>query len=105
MNKLATTLRSQGDYAQARKLEEEVLLIRQQTQGAEHPDTLTSMNNLSIILFHLGKIEKARALVAEALPVALGKYGPDPDFSQGLIQAAIHLGRTRSPPPNPCLTH
>ena len=37
----------QGDYAGARQLEERVLEARKRVLGEEHPDTLTSMNNLA----------------------------------------------------------
>ena len=49
MNNLADTLRAQGDLNGARELQEKVLEIRRRILGEEHPDTLTSMNNLAEI--------------------------------------------------------
>ncbi|UEM24924.1 tetratricopeptide repeat protein (plasmid) [Skermanella mucosa] len=60
--------------------------------GDEHSDTLGSMNNLAGTLSDLGDLQGARALVAEALPVALRKYGPAPELSQKLIAWARYLG-------------
>ena len=47
MNNLAETLQAQGDLTGARKLHEETLAIQRRVLGPEHPDTLTSMNNLA----------------------------------------------------------
>jgi hypothetical protein len=35
--------------------------------GAEHPDTLTSMNNLALVLIHQGKYEQAEEMHRKAL--------------------------------------
>ncbi|QQP88370.1 tetratricopeptide repeat protein [Skermanella sp. TT6] len=60
--------------------------------GDEHPDTLTSIYNLAAALLDLGDAQRARALVAEALPVALRKYGRAPEVSRHLSAWAEHLG-------------
>ena len=38
-----------------------VLEIRTRVLGAEHPDTLTSRNNLAAVLRDLGRLEEAEA--------------------------------------------
>ncbi|QQP93747.1 tetratricopeptide repeat protein (plasmid) [Skermanella sp. TT6] len=110
MNNLAETLRAQGEYDSARALQKQVLLLRRQVLGDEHPDTLASMNNLAATLSAQGDLLGARTLVAEALPVALRKYGPEPRFSRALIAWAKFLGlplpalswsATRTPHPHP----
>ena len=51
MGALSSVLaKEQGAYAGARQLEERVLEVRARVLGEEHPDTLTSMNNLALIL-------------------------------------------------------
>jgi hypothetical protein len=50
-----------------------------------------AINNLAVIHVKLGEFQEARALVAEALPVAFEKYGPKPELVQVLIRSAIHL--------------
>ena len=45
--KMASALRGQGKYAEAAKMEREVLAVRQQVLGAKHPETLTSAGNLA----------------------------------------------------------
>ena len=47
MNNLAGTLSAQGDLVGARKLQEETLAVCRRVLGAEHPNRLTSMNNLA----------------------------------------------------------
>ena len=65
MNNLARTLRAQGDHAGARTIQEEVLAIRCRVLGAEHPDTLISMNNLASTLNGLRAIMSARGTIQE----------------------------------------
>lgn len=58
-------MRGQGELAGARTLYEQVLDARRRALGAEHPDTLQSMNNLAIILRALGDIPAAQSLEDE----------------------------------------
>ena len=92
MSNLASTLGGQGNHAGARSLQEEALTVSRRVLGAEHPDTLISMNKFCGWPFHLDEIEAARSLVAEVLPIALGKYGTKPHFSKTLIHTATRLG-------------
>jgi hypothetical protein len=45
---VATVLRAQGKYEQAEGMHRQVLGLRETMLGREHPDTLTSMNNLAV---------------------------------------------------------
>ncbi len=69
-----------GDYSGARKLEEQVLEVMARLLGKEHPDTLSSMNNLAQMLKAQGDLAGARKLgeqVLEAMARLLGKDHPD----------------------------
>jgi hypothetical protein len=65
-----------GDLAGARKLQEQVLEAMARLMGKEHPDTLTSMNNLALTLYAQRDLAGARKLqeqVLEAKARLLGK--------------------------------
>jgi hypothetical protein len=47
MANLASGYRDQGRWEEAEKLEVQVLEVRKEVLGPEHPGTLTSMNNLA----------------------------------------------------------
>ncbi|MEM8996385.1 MAG: tetratricopeptide repeat protein, partial [Acidobacteriota bacterium] len=66
---LAETLRALGDIQGARELHEQALDARRRVLGAEHPDTLISINNLAATLSALGNAEGARDLCEQALDV------------------------------------
>ena len=53
------SLLRQGKYAEAEKMEREVLAERQRVMGAEHPDTLTAADNLADSLKRQGKYAEA----------------------------------------------
>jgi tetratricopeptide (TPR) repeat protein len=61
--------REQGDFAAARRLEEQVVPLRQRIWGEENRDTLTSMNNLAETLRLQGDPAGARALHERVLDV------------------------------------
>jgi hypothetical protein len=50
MNNLALVLDSQGNYDEAVAMHWQALTLRTKVLGAEHPDTLTRMNNLAVVL-------------------------------------------------------
>ena len=49
MNNLAVLYLDQGQYAKAEPLFVKALEVRRRVLGEEHPDTLTSMNNLALL--------------------------------------------------------
>ena len=55
-----------GEYAKAEPLYQEALRIRQKVLGPEHPDTATSLDNLALLEFDLGRIDEATALARQA---------------------------------------
>ena len=80
-----------GDYAAARKLQEQALEVRGRLLGKEHPDTLTAMNDLAQALNAQGELAGARQLqeqVLEASARLLGKEHPD------TLRAILNLAGT-----------
>lgn len=77
MNNLAETLRSQGDLAGARSLQEQVLATRRRVLGPDHASTLTSMNNFSETLRNQGDLAGACALQEQVLAASRRVLGPD----------------------------
>jgi tetratricopeptide (TPR) repeat protein len=68
-----------GRYTVALKMEEEALTIRRGLLGKEHPNTLTSMNNLAEVLGNQGKYEQAEEMHQQVLRLyerVLGKEHP-----------------------------
>jgi hypothetical protein len=62
--------------------------------GKEHPDTLTRMNNLALVLGKQGKYEEAEAMHRQTLELrekVPGEEHPDTDMSQLAEEAAIPI--------------
>ncbi|MCX6594606.1 MAG: tetratricopeptide repeat-containing protein [Acidobacteria bacterium] len=68
---------AQGDAAQARTLQEQVLAVMTRVLGPEHPNTLTSMNNLAETMGAQGDHAGARALHEQVLAVSRRVLGPE----------------------------
>jgi hypothetical protein len=65
---------------QAEEMQLQVLGMRGTVLGTEHPGTLTSMNNLALVLSHQGKYEQAEETQRQVLgqrETLLGKEHPD----------------------------
>jgi hypothetical protein len=65
MDNLALTYCEQGRLDEAEELNLEVMEKRRKILGADHPDTLTSMNNLSFIWKAMGEQTQALKLMNE----------------------------------------
>ncbi|MFJ4836360.1 tetratricopeptide repeat protein [Streptomyces sp. NPDC088747] len=86
----ARYLQAQGLFAQARKEFERVLVIRQETGGAQHLNTITTRHNLAQVLQDLGDLSEAettRTQVWGMLVEVQGKEHPD------ALTARHELGR------------
>ncbi|KAF1975254.1 hypothetical protein BU23DRAFT_435962, partial [Bimuria novae-zelandiae CBS 107.79] len=59
----AMTLYSDGRYEEAEELEVQVMETRKRVLGEEHPDTLTSMNNLAFTQQCQARYTEALALI------------------------------------------
>jgi Tetratricopeptide repeat len=94
-------LRRLGELTAARDLCEQVLAARRRTLGEEHPDTLTSMNSLALVLYGLGKLADARDLLAQTLAIrrrVLGEEHPDTLTSiDSLAHVQTHLDELGKP--------
>ena len=73
-------LADQGKYEEAEEMHRQTLTLRETVLGKEHPNTLTSMNNLAGVLSHQGKYEEAEEMHRRTLALSetvLGKEHPD----------------------------
>jgi RNA polymerase sigma factor (sigma-70 family) len=84
MNNLATVLQDQGDLVAARSLYEQVLEARRRVLGDDHPDTLTSTNNLVAVLHRQGDTETATTLQAHVLTTIVAEQ-----TAEGGVMAAL----------------
>jgi tetratricopeptide (TPR) repeat protein len=74
---IAGYLWRRGGYSEAEVLLKEVLEIDEREFGCEHPDTLSSMNNLALVYDSQGRYEDAEALHKPALALKEKNLGPD----------------------------
>src|SRR6266852_1614294 len=66
-----------GLYPRAQALQQQSMEIRQRVLGPEHPDTLTSMNDLATDLDDSGHYAEAEKLEREALGISRRVLGPE----------------------------
>jgi eukaryotic-like serine/threonine-protein kinase len=74
---IGAAYRALGKYEEARPHLERSLAVREKELGADHPDTLTSMNDLAGLYHDQGKYEKAEPLYLEVLQEREKKLGAD----------------------------
>jgi hypothetical protein len=55
-----------GEYAKAEPLDQQALRIWQKVLGPENPNTASSLDNLALMYFDLGRIDEATALARQA---------------------------------------
>ena len=77
MDQLARYLGASGSYAAALAVQRQILRVREETLGAEHPDTLTVRANLGRWTGQAGDLAGARDLFAALLPVGERVLGPE----------------------------
>jgi CHAT domain-containing protein/Tfp pilus assembly protein PilF len=73
-------LYGQGEYIEATPIAEEALAIAEKALGAEHPDTLGSVNSLAALYVRRGRYGESEPLLKRALAgreKALGREHPD----------------------------
>ena len=78
--KFGWLLREQGYSSEAKKLQFQVLELRNRVLGVEHPDTIWAMANLAVTYRHLGKYAEAEKLEMQVLDARnriLGVEHPD----------------------------
>jgi tetratricopeptide (TPR) repeat protein len=85
-------LRSRGQYQPACKLHEQALAGRRRVLGDDHPDTLSSMNNLAVDRRILGDLQGARDLHEQALAALSRVLGDDhPDTLSSINNLALTI--------------
>jgi hypothetical protein len=85
---LADTRRGQGQYAEAERIQWEVLGARRRLLGEEHPDTLTSAGNLASSLSDQGKHAEAERIHWEVLGASRRVLGEE---HPSMLASAGHL--------------
>lgn len=74
---LGNTLANLGDSAKAVELHSKAKNTREKLLGPDHPQTLTSMNNLAYVYQAAGQLSKALPLYEDTLLKRKAKLGPD----------------------------
>ncbi len=88
-----------GDDVAARPLYERALAIRERVQGADHPATATSLNNLALLLDDLGEHAEAAQMMRRAVAIRAAVFGAEHPHTQRLqrrldnIEARCHVQR------------
>jgi eukaryotic-like serine/threonine-protein kinase len=77
MHSLALSYVGLKRYADALKLQEQVLTLRRTKLGADHPETLSTMHSLANSLYRLQKNNDALELYEQTLALKKAKLGPD----------------------------
>ena len=78
---LAITYGQLGNMEKALSMERDVYSGRLKLHGEEHPQTLIAASNYSASLFHLQRIEEARALLRKVTPVTRRVLGDNHDIT------------------------
>jgi tetratricopeptide (TPR) repeat protein len=73
---LGLLYRSEGKYAEAEVVLTRALDIRRRVLGADHPDTIKSMNSLASVYRSQGKIAEAETLLTSVLEARRRVLGP-----------------------------
>ena len=95
-NNLALAFRQLGQYAQARRLDEDTLARRREVLGDDHADTLISASNLAADLTRLGEYQKALELDKDTLARRRRLLGDDhPHTLASASCVAVDLSRLR----------
>ena len=90
LNEQVENLFGQGRYAEAVKLEQQVLAIREQILGPDHPDVATSLKYLAGLYRDLGKYSQAEPLYHRALKIDEKALGPEhPELAIDLTNLAL----------------
>jgi hypothetical protein len=81
---------NQGRWKEAEELQVQVMQTRKRVLGDEHPDTLTSMNNLAITLELQSRHKEALALIDlcfQSRRKVLGEQHPDTQSSLSALNS------------------
>ncbi|KAK4651792.1 P-loop containing nucleoside triphosphate hydrolase protein [Podospora pseudocomata] len=93
LSKVGESFRNLGKYEEAEQMHRQALQLKEKVLGKEHPATLTSMNNLAVVLRSQGKYEEAEQIHRQALQLrekVLGKEHPDTLSSMNNLAFVLH---------------
>ncbi|KAL2810437.1 putative kinesin light chain [Aspergillus granulosus] len=94
LKRIGSCLQSDGRYAEAEILFQNVLKIRERACGPEHLDTLTSVSQLGSVLARQGKYKEAEAMHQQALKGREKALGPEhPDTLTSMHNLAFTLNQ------------
>lgn len=80
------------DFMEAKRIIENVISIREEVLGPDHPDTATGLNELALLLSANGEFEAASPLFDRSLSIREKALGPDhPDTAAVLNNLALVL--------------
>ena len=80
---MQNTYREQGRLNEAEQLEIQVIEMTKKLLGAEHPDTLTSMENLASTYRRQGRLNEAEHLEIQVMDMTKNLLGAEhPDTSE-----------------------
>jgi hypothetical protein len=85
MANLASTYRNQGRWTQAEELEVQVMETRKRVLGAEHPSTLTSINNLAHTYMKQERKDDALALISSCANLCLKVLGCSHPITEAVL--------------------
>ena len=92
LNKAGWYLYDRARYAEAEPLYRQVLAIREQAMGPDHPDTALSLNDLGVMILAQDRYAEAEPLFRRALAIREAVLGPDhPDTATSLNNLAVLL--------------
>src|SRR6266581_3902872 len=74
-----------GQYWEAEPLWKSVLAMCEQVLGPEHPDTLSTINNLALLYWNQGKYEQAEPLYQRSLAGRERVLGPEHPDTLGTV--------------------
>ncbi|GMF97349.1 unnamed protein product [Aspergillus oryzae] len=89
INNIGMCLYSDGRWKEAERLQVQVLELRKQVLGPEHPDTLTSIANLALTYRNQGRWKEAERLQVQVLELRKQVLGPEhPDTLTSIANLA-----------------
>jgi tetratricopeptide (TPR) repeat protein len=105
LHSMSSYYKIQGRYNLAYEQGLDALSTRDNILGSEHPATLTSINNLAIVLRHQGKYEAAEEMQRRALELrekVLGPEHPDTLTSINNLAQMLNSRKTSHHPAHHC---
>src|SRR5260221_5761802 len=77
LNQQVLQLYQQGKYQEAIPIAKKLLVIQKRVLGPEHPDTVSSLNNLGALYEGMGDYAAAEPLFQQALQIRKKVLGPE----------------------------